>query len=320
MRLHQLKELLDQGEITPEQYGQLAPIYERKVVSVYYELRTLLYLGVLLFTSGLGILIYKNIGEFGHAIAIVSLFVLTGLCMVYAFRAAVPYTNIRAKVPSPYYDYVVLLGCLLFVAGLGYIQFQYEWFDRSLGEVTLLSALLFFYAAYRFDHLGALSLGVTAFASFWGIRLSPQAWYDPQFFEAGNLYNVAICFGAGVAAAAVVLDRRAIKTHFTFTYLHFSSLTLLTGALWGMFMHRSIYGWYLLMLYIGCAGAVYVAFWKKSFLFLLYAVVFGYIATTYWLADFVLRDAEGWFAYLMLSCGGFIYFVVRYRNYFKRAE
>jgi uncharacterized membrane protein YeaQ/YmgE (transglycosylase-associated protein family) len=131
---------------------------------------------------------------------------------------------------------------------------------------------------------------------------------------------VAICFGAGLAMGAFLLDRRTIKTHFIFTYLHFASLTLLTGALWGMFMHREQYGWFLLVLYAGCAGAVYVAFWKKSFLFLLYAVVFGYIGTTYLLADFVLRDAEGWFGYLILSCGGFVYFLVRYRNYFKRAE
>jgi Predicted membrane protein (DUF2157) len=320
MKTSHLQELLEKNLLTTEQFQKLEEISSKKIFSVFYELRTLLYLGVLLFTTGVGILIYQNIGELGHLLSIIALFVLTVLCFVYAFRNTARYSHERIKAPSPYFDYVVLLGSLLFVSGLGYIQFQYNLFDESLGEVTLVSAMFFFYAAYRFDHLGVLSLGITALASFWGISLSPQQWYHADFFEKSDLHVVGIFFGAGLAVLAVVLDKRKIKQHFTFTYLNFASLTFLTGALAGMFINNDSYAPYFLALLVGCALAVYGANWKKSFLFLLYAFVFGYIGITFFLSDTVIKDAELWFLYLLASCGGFIFFIIRYRNYFKRAE
>ena len=57
------RELFDKGIISEEQYVKIDAIHSGKIVSVFYELRTLLYLGVLLFTTGAGLLIYENIGE-----------------------------------------------------------------------------------------------------------------------------------------------------------------------------------------------------------------------------------------------------------------
>ena len=39
---------------------------KQDLFSVHWEVKTLLYLGVLLLTSGLGLLIYKNIDTIGH--------------------------------------------------------------------------------------------------------------------------------------------------------------------------------------------------------------------------------------------------------------
>jgi hypothetical protein len=193
-------------------------------------------------------------------------------------------------------------------------------FDEGLGITTLVTALAFFYAAYRFDHLGVLSLAITALASFWGISLSPQKWYSGDFFETAHLPIIAILFGALLAGVAVVLDKKIIKQHFTFTYLNFCCLLVLIGALAGVFSYADVYGAYLLILLAGCAASVYAAHWKKSFLFLLYACIAGYIGVTYFLADILPDDPGIWFFYLMASCGGFIFFIVRYRNYFKREE
>jgi hypothetical protein len=320
MRLEHLNELREKNLITADQYTRLEPLITHKIVSVFFELRTLLYLGVVLFTTGVGILIYENIGDLGHLLSIIGLSVLTAACGYYAFRYAPPYTSERAESPSPYFDYVVLLGCLLFVSVLGYLQFQYSLFDDGMGATTLATATLFFCAAYRFDHLGVLSLAITALASFWGISVSPQKWYSSDFFETANLHNVALVFGAVLSFAAVALDKKDIKKHFTFTYLNFCLAIYLIGSLAGIFMNYNDYGWYLLLLYIGCGFAVWAANWKKSFLFLVYAFVAGYIGTTYFLTDFILNDPFIWFVYLMASCGGFIFFIIRYRNYFKREE
>lgn len=314
-----LEELRNKNLITQQQYDALEPVVTRKVVSVFYELRTLLYLGVMLFTTGMGILIYKNIGELGHLLSIIALFVLTGVCFWYSFTKAAPYSNEKTEAPTPYFDYIVLLGCLLFISALTYLQIQYEMFDDGLGATTLVTAAFFFYAAYRFDNLAILSLGITALASFWGISASPQKWYSNDFFSDSNHHITALIFAPALAAAAVVLDKRGIKKHFTFTYLNFCLLMFLIAALAGVFINYNSYAIFLLLLYAGCGAAVYAANWKKSFLFLVYAFVAGYIGTTYMLIDW-LMDSEAIFIYFFASCGAFIYFIIRYRNYFKRPE
>ena len=321
MRPEDLDELKDRTFLSEEQHRYLHAIFSRRLVSVYYELRIILYLGIMLFTTGAGILVYMNIGDVGHVVAIIILTALMILCLRYAFNFARPYDHEKVQPATPYYDYIVLLGCLLFISILGYLQFQYNIFDEGMGATTLVTATFFFYAAYRFDHLGILSLGITALASFWSITVSPQKWYSGNFFDEANLHNTAIFFGAGLAAVGMVLDYRGIKKHFTFTFLNFASLTFLTGCITGMFIS---YSWliaiYFIPLIIGCALLMWYAHRRKSFLFLLYAFIAGYTGITYTLIQLDLFDEVFWFMYLMFSCGGFVYFIIRYKSYFNRGE
>jgi hypothetical protein len=312
------RELLEKGLITQEQFQKIEPIVSGKIISVFYELRTLLYLGVMLFTTGAGILIYQNIGSIGHIISIIALTILMVICFWYAFKYEVEYTYGPVQSPTPYYDYVLLLGCLLFISIQGYLQFQYGFLDDNLGWSTLITSIFFFYFAYRFDHVGVLSLAITALASFWSISVSPQKWYSGEFFSGSNLYNTAIIFSVVVCAIAFFLDSKGIKKHFTFTYLNFCMLIFFVGAVVGMFYKY----WfaYVLLIYAGGAFAFYMARSKKSFLFLLYAFVAGYIATTYLLAKTILEAVpELWFYYSLASCGGFVYFIIKYKTFFKQA-
>ena len=319
MRPLHLKVLKERKLLSDTQFSRLEAIYSGKVVSLFYELRVMLYLGVMLFTTGIGILIYKNIGDLGHLALITILFALTAWCFHYSLRTAPAYTNGRAESPSPYFDYIVLLGCLLFISVLGYLQFQYELFDNGMGLTTLVTAVFFFFAAYRFDHLGVLSLAITALASFWSISISPQKWYSGNFFSGSNLHITAIIFGAVVSAAAIILEKKGVKKHFTFTYLNFCSLIFLTGALAGVFREDNLYLLYLLVLFAGCGILAYHAHQTKSFLFILYVFVYAYIGVTYMLSDFIDYAPELWFMYLLASCGGFIVFIIRYKSFFKRA-
>ncbi len=312
------KELFDKGFITEEQFSKIDLITSGKIISVFYELRSLLYLGVMLFTAGAGILIYQNIGALGHIVAIIALSLLTIVCFWYVYQKAADYSNEQVKSPTPYFDYVLLLGSLLFISVQGYLQFQFGILNENLGISTLMTAALFFYLAYRYDHAGILSLAITALASFWSISVSPQKWYSGDFFEGTHLYITAVIFGVVLAVIAILLDRRGIKKHFSFTYLNFCTLIFFVGSMVGLFDTES-YAIYLVLIYAGCVFSFYVARWKKSFLFLLYAFVATYIGTTYFLADTIMRDAiELWFLYSIASCGGFVYFIVKYRNFFAR--
>ena len=316
-RIHQ--ELLDQGLLTKAQHDQAEEIASGRIVSVYYDLRTLLYAGVLLFTSGVGILIYKNIGEIGHLVAIGTLIVLTIVCFTYAFRKGPAYQHELVEGPTPYFDYVVLLGSLLFISVLGYLQFRFELLTENMGLSTLFSALVFFYVAYRFDHMGVLSLGITALASFFSITISPKKWYSGDFFEGPHVYLTAVAFAIGLTVIALLLDKRRIKSHFTFTYLNFGLLIFFIGAVSGLFDNEDMNVLYVPLLYGGVVFAYFSARNRKSFLFLLYAFIAAYIATTYLLSKVLMNEmAVLWFYYSIFSCGGFVYFIVKYRNYFSR--
>jgi hypothetical protein len=318
MTRHIPHELLEKGLITQEQFQKIEPIVSGKIVSVFYELRTLLYLGVMLFTTGAGILVYQNIGSIGHIISIIALTVLMLVCFWYVYKNEVGYSHETVQAPTSHYDYVLLLGCLLFISIQGYLQFQYGFLDDNLGWSTLVTAIIFFYAAYRFDHTGVLSLAITALASFWSISVSPQKWYSGQFFSGSNLYNTAIIFSIVVGGIAFFLDTKEIKKHFTFAYLNFCMLIFFVGAVVGMF--NEYWFLYVLLIYCGCAFAFYMARWRRSFLFLLYAFLAGYITTTYLLFKTIFNSVpELWFYYSLLSCAGFVYFIIRYKNFLKQA-
>lgn len=283
------KELFDKNLLTKDQFEKIDVIVSHKVVSVFYELRTLLYLGVMLFATGAGILIYQNIGDFGHIISIAVLCIVAVICFWYVFKIAPDYSNARVKSPTPYYDYILLLGSLLVISIQGYLEFQYGALDENLGVSTLITSAFFFYVAYRFDHTGILSLAITALASFWSISVSPQKWYSGDFFSESNLHITAIVFGASLAIIAMVLDTRGIKKHFTFAYLNFCMLIFFVGSIAGLFIGE-MWGIFLLLIFMGCAFAYYMARYEKSFLFLLYAFLAGYIGTTYFLARVVIQD------------------------------
>lgn len=313
------QELLEKKLITEDQFKKIELITFRKILSVFYELRILLYLGVMMFASGAGILIYQNIGELGHLISILVLAVIMIICFWYVIKRGGDYTNAQVESPNAYFDYVLLLGCLLFVSIQGYIQFQYDAFTESLPWNTLITAIFYFYIAYRYDHIGVLSLAITAFASFWGLSVSPQKWYSGDFFDQSDLHITAIVFATALAGIVFYLDKKSIKKHFTFTYLNFCFLIFFVGALTGIFIDSAYDLVFVSLIYGGCVFAWYQAQLKKSFLFLLYAFIAGYIATTYLLGKYIFNNEPVlWYYYFLISCGGLIYWVIRYKRIFKR--
>jgi hypothetical protein len=310
-------ELLDKGLISREQFQKIEPVVSGKIVSVFYELRTLLYLGVMLFTTGAGLLIYQNIGSLGHVLSIIALTLLMVACYWYVFKYEAGYSHQPVKSPTPYYDYILLLGSLLFISIQGYLQFQYGLLDDNLGWSTLITAVFFFYLAYRFDHVGVLSLAITSLASFWSISVSPQKWYSGNFFSGSNLYNTAIIFSVVVGAVAFLLDQKGIKKHFSFTYFNFCLLIFFIGALVGMF--NEYWPVYALLIFAGCGASYYLARVKKSFLFLLYAFLAGYVAFTFVLAETIFEHVpEFWFFYSLASCAGLVYLIVKFKTFFKQ--
>ena len=141
------------------------------MVSLYYELRLILYLGILLLTGGLGYLAYENIGEFGHFLLMLLMAVLAGGGYYFVLKKSKPYSNFIVKESSVYLDYIIVLVALLVVGLFTYIQVYFDLVEELLNYTSLLSAGLFFYMAYRFDNKILLSMAITALVATFGYVL-----------------------------------------------------------------------------------------------------------------------------------------------------
>ena len=135
-------ELFQENLLSEPTYNKIKETESNPLFSLFWELRTLLYLGVLLFTGGLGIVVYQNIDTIGHQ-AILAVIALCCLgCFYYRFKNGQKFGAHKIKHDSPFFDYVLLTGCLLFITFEGYIQFQYEVFGIRYGLAAIIPTLV----------------------------------------------------------------------------------------------------------------------------------------------------------------------------------
>lgn len=307
-----LKKLHTEALITTEQLSLLTRIYGKSLFSLYFELRTMLYFGVLLFATGTGILVYQNIGTIGHQTIIALLVVLAAACFWYTTKRKRPYSDTQVESPGTLYDYILLLGSLIFATIVNYVQYQYTIFGTRWELGALISALVFLFLAYAHDHRGVLSLGITALASWLGLTVSPIEMMKQGIVATDSLIITGIWFGAAVIGISLILDQRNIKKHFTFTALSLVSHVLFISCLAALFNLQS--DWlYFTMLIASCAGGIMYARKEQSFMFLLISTVYGYAGLTYMLRDF-FSGLFGIYFYFIASCGAIIYFVFNHKK------
>lgn len=314
------QQLHTDGIITDEQLSAIEQHEARKFMSVHWELRTILYLGVLLFTSGIGFLIYLNIDTVGHQAVLAMISAACGGCFYYAFRNRLPYSNGESKYASPFFDYVILLGCLLFGIFVGYFQFQYSLFGTHYGLATLFPTLVFFICAYVFDHKGILSLGITGLAAWAGLTVTPLDLLERNDFSDTTIILTSIALGLLIIAFAWYADKKEIKKHFSFSYNNFGINILCIATLAALFDQP-----YKVLSFLLLAGACWYfiryAIAQQSLWFLLLAVVYGYIGLSY--SAFSLLAEMGsmqevlnmlFSLYTMASCAGIILFFIFYKK------
>jgi hypothetical protein len=321
MKESEVLEILQMQGLLNETEQQKVSIHlAERPFSIHWELRTILYLGVTLLATGLGLLIYLNIDNIGHQSIVAGISLACLACFGYCFKNILPFSTSEVKNDHPFYDYVLLLGCLLFVILEGYIQFQYGIFGERYGLVTFIPAIVYLGVAYRFDHRGILSMGITGVAAWLGIAIKPLSFFD-QDFASEELIISALILGfilSGVSYLSVKFD---FKKHFSFIFLNFGAQLVFVSSLTAVFTLD-----YKVIFYHILAGeCIYAYFYaraEKSFYFLLLAAVYGYVGTTYCL--FLVFDWAGFLdndiviqlamLYFMASCGGIVLFFMNHKK------
>jgi hypothetical protein len=282
-----LAQLAAEGLLPPAQAAAIADDERTRPFSLHYELRAFLYLGSTLLAGGVGILVYQHLASIGHEVIIGAIALVMVASFAYANHHRASFTWGVAPRTSIAADYLLLLGCLLFLVLEGYLQLQYGVFGSRYGLATVLPAALFFYLAYLFDHRGVLSLAITALATWVGVSVAPLTLFS-EGLPSRELSGPGLGLGLALLAVGLASEQLRRKPHFAYTYLLLGSNAALLAAMGRLLdgghdmkpsemLHKLVVA--SLMLGI-CTVLVWYARRTQSHIFLLLAVGYGYLAFT----------------------------------------
>lgn len=248
--------------------------------SLHREIRTLLYAGVLLLTSGLGLLIYDNIDTIGHQFVLMLIGLISGGSLIYCFKTKLPFSREMVRSPNSYFDYILLLGCITFVSFIGYLQYQYGVFGTDYGLATLIPLLALFFIAYYFDHLGILSMAIANLAVWMGVTVTPKELLLNSDFSSRTIVLTYLVLGLILLSASWATEHFALKRHYKFSYQHYGIHVTYVALLAGYFLFYDSVAAFGFMLGIALLSVVMYndAFSNKSFYFLLLVALYTYTA------------------------------------------
>ncbi|HTI60429.1 DUF2157 domain-containing protein [Mucilaginibacter sp.] len=288
------EELHSAGLLSDESFAKVNAERPASLFSVHWEIKSFLYLGVLLLTGGLGLLIYENIDTIGHQFVLILIALICVGCFAYCFKTKLPFSTGQVRSPNTAFDYILLLGCTSFLIFVGYLQFEYKVFGLNYGLATLIPMLVLFFTAYYFDHLGILNLAIANLALWMGVSVTPKQLLLNSDFNSETIIYTYLLLGILLMAGAYNTQRYNFKKHFKFSYQHYgvhvSFITLLAGY-FHYYNSFACSAWVLALFFF--AYLVYKdAFKHRSFYFILLVVLYSYIAVSSLVVRVLIQTAD----------------------------
>ena len=264
----------DQRAISPEQHAYLAGLCRNEPFSLFLELNVLLYAGVLAFVAGLGWTVTTWSRQLGNVVILTVLSTILAASFWYCFSRAPAWSFAETPAPNAIFDYVLYLGSLVWCIELAYLENRFHVLSGQWDLYLLVTAVFFFFLAYRFDNRFVLSLALSSLAGWLGLTISRWPSYQDATYRQ---YALLYCLLVGVGGA--LLQRRGLKPHFFGTYLNLVANVLFWAVLSGVF-ERQDYGLWVLALLIACAASLAWGLARRQFAFVAYAAVYGYIGVS----------------------------------------
>lgn len=278
----------------------------KQLFSLHWELKTILYLGVLLLSTGIGVLIYKNIDSIGHTVILLFIGLICAGSFFYCIKNKLSFSLQKTASPNVFFDYILLLACLTFISFTGYLQLQYNVFGNRYGLATFIPMLVLFFSAYYFDNIAILSIAITNLAAWAGIAVTPATILKENNFNSNPIIATGLTLGVVLIVGGIITKKRNGKAHFEFTYTNFGTHILFISCLAAMFNFHGIYlVWFLLLAAI-CFFFYQKAVKERSFYFLLLLSLYGYIGLSYVIIRLLFYTANLDIGRFMLAC---VYFI-----------
>ena len=310
-----LNDLEGAGILGRKQAALLRRIYGRELFSVYWELRLLLYAGILILTTGLGLLIAKHFAAIGHLALLAAIALGCAGCFAYCLRRGGGFSAARVPAPDAGYDYVLFLGCLLLGTFQGYLELRYQVLAQHWNWWLLASGLFYLLCAHYFDNRLVLSLALSTLGAWLGVKtslLGGEVW--DVVLRANGLF-----FGATLIAAGAAQTQLGWKRHFLPVHLHLGVNLLLAALVSGVDSRGSGLFYLTGLLLVGAGSALY-AQRARSFAFLLYAVLYGYLGVTIFVLERGHWSAEGVIFYFLATAATLVAALVAFHRNFRSAE
>ena len=317
--------LQKEGIISDTSAEKIRTISANRLFSVHWELKTILYLGVLLLSGGLGILVYENIDTIGHQVILLAIALGCGACFFYCFKHKLPFSKEKVPAPNVLFDYILLLGCLLLITFITYLQVQYNVFGVRYGMATFIPMIVLIFTAYYFDHLGVLSMAITNLAAWMGVTVTPLQLLSSNDFSSFPLIYSGLLLGIILVIAAVLSQYKHFKAHFAFTYSNFGVNVFLIATLAGMFAsYDGAYGLWLFLLTGAVAFFMSQAIKQKSFYFALIITLYAYVGLSFAIVRLLIEvdDIGAIYAgllYFIISAIAFVIILVKLNKKLKKA-
>lgn len=245
-----------------------------KHFSIYYEMQTLVSVGVILICAASGILLYKNIDTLGHLILVVACGLISVLCFAFCIWKK------QNQLNYTYYDNILYLGNVMLVTCVGYWQYQYAVFGTHDQLAALVPAVLVSIAAYFFYDRAVLSLAITLWAAYLGLTISLPALIMGRNFQSLYLIVVSLFFALALAVVAAVHYRTRYKNLFGFVLGAFSFHIFCWALLSGMVTQEFAILW-LVTLIIVSFGGVLFSLVENSYVTYVTAVLYAYAGISY---------------------------------------
>jgi len=268
------------GLLSDESFQRVNQKPVQPLFSVHWEMRTLLYLGVLMLSTGFGLLIYKNIDSIGHQVVLVFIALVCTVCFVYCFKYNQPFIAGKATAPTPYFDYVLLLGSISFLSFVGYLQFKYNVFGSNYGLATFIPMLVLFFIAYYFDHLGILTMAIANLALWMGLSVTPKQLLLNNDFDSTVIIYTYLLLGIMLLLAAFATQYFNFKKHFKFSYAHYGIHVTYISLLAGYFHYydNGACVAFMIAVFLLSLALYSQAFKDKAFYFLVLIILYSYVA------------------------------------------
>ena len=295
-------DLVRRGVLPEDKAVRLRSIARGELVSLYPELRLLFYVGVLLSTAGIGILVKQNYENMGPAVIAAALGAAALGTLLWVARTASPFS--WNETPAPYlaFDYLLLLGVLLAAADLAFMEVQFTPLGAHWPWHLLIVSLFMACLAVRYDSRTVFSLALSTFAAWRGLSVSileKQLWRASEDIVRWNAIGCGIVF----VLLGRYLTRCKRKSHFEPVSVHLGWLLIL-GALVSGGTEQGTEGIaYILVLGLTGSGLAWHSFRQHRFALFAFGVLAVYVSAGQLVLKYSLDFMESLFWFVVSSAG-----------------